>query len=631
MLLPSICQLLNLIRVPGVYSQESCEVGVSWDGAGIFNRLSAISKYVEYSSSVSQAVSYLEAVSICQENGLDIAEVNSMVDFMSLKSFIQEGQSYWIGMNDLDQDGIWKDSNGRISKFQVFGIGDPDDELSDCVLLRRAHGELRMFDEMCNVGANFLCQYPEGSYCDIQSFQHSAEHVIGGREDLIPLGESPNLFVSTVQKPFQHAILSCIQAKKVPLYFNDSDTTKDVTENIKSHLLSFDLDEETQFWTSGKLERDATGGFNGIVYWDVLETSYDLYHNPLKIPYDWAPTEPNDRGGGYEMGCVDISYPSEGSTPVLQASNCEIPKFYICMDSKLVISKLDFQARLKRIANEDEGLRKSLVVNNLPLTNHSGSSKKSCPPEPIKNIDPIKLNHSALLELPQTLDLMMFILKNNIKNGRTKIKVKHSIVWKRDFIDTIFEIFKTAVDHHFVPHEMLHIAREINILYQNSYDGPDNSNHTKNWEIILGVLDGCLESLEPYNFATIGFRLKYLMTVDHKFEISIPPEEAAEHLDLSIDILWHVFSFTLGSCYPTAASMDQDPLVWAAEYYNLFLTEILFKVKDIWFDETNNNLLRAGLIYGDLDLRLAINNFRAAAISSYILNDIEDRQVVRPL
>lgn len=30
-------------------------------------------------------------------------------------------------MNDLDQDGIWKDSNGRISKFQVFGIGDPDD------------------------------------------------------------------------------------------------------------------------------------------------------------------------------------------------------------------------------------------------------------------------------------------------------------------------------------------------------------------------------------------------------------------------------------------------------------------------------------------------------------------------
>lgn len=64
-------------------------MGVSWDGAGIFNRLSAISKYVEYSSSVSQAVSYLEAVSICQENGLDIAEVNSMVDFMSLKSFIQ--------------------------------------------------------------------------------------------------------------------------------------------------------------------------------------------------------------------------------------------------------------------------------------------------------------------------------------------------------------------------------------------------------------------------------------------------------------------------------------------------------------------------------------------------------------
>lgn len=166
----------------------------------------------------------------------------------------------------------------------------------------------------------------------------------------------------------------------------------------------------------------------------------------------------------------------------------------------------------------------------------------------------------------------MFILKNNIKNGRTKIKVKHSIVWKRDFIDTIFEIFKTAVDHHFVPHEMLHIAREINILYQNSYDGPDNSNHTKNWEIILGVLDGCLESLEPYNFATIGFRvnihiianflfdkihilfiniskLKYLMTVDHKFEISIPPEEAAEHLDLSIDILWYVVFVITMRCF----------------------------------------------------------------------------------
>lgn len=84
------------------------------------------------------------------------------------------------------------------------------------------------------------------------------------------------------------------------------------------------------------------GRFNGIVYWEVFDEEYDYSTNAREIEFKWGQGEPNS-GQLYNSDikdCLDVSYEmmdQPSAVPVWRASNCLLPKFYVCMDLNITV------------------------------------------------------------------------------------------------------------------------------------------------------------------------------------------------------------------------------------------------------------------------------------------------------
>jgi len=63
----------------------------------------------------------------------------------------------------------------------------------------------------------------------------------------------------------------------------------------------------------------------------------------------------------------------------------------------------------------------------------------------------------------------------------------------------------------------------------------------------------------------------------------IVPEEAVDkipNLDLSIEVLWYLFSFSMGSCYYKVDITDR--IMWAVEYFQAFQDDFIVPIVHKW-------------------------------------------------
>ncbi|CAL8295452.1 unnamed protein product [Arctogadus glacialis] len=98
-----------------------------------------------YLSRTNQAKrSWTEARGVCKRMGADLAVVDSSVKQSTLHMHIQDrsdpsaslyGAAYWIGLRDVDEEGVWKWLNGKLLVDSFWHNGEPNDQGSsgeDC-------------------------------------------------------------------------------------------------------------------------------------------------------------------------------------------------------------------------------------------------------------------------------------------------------------------------------------------------------------------------------------------------------------------------------------------------------------------------------------------------------------------
>ncbi|CAL8109493.1 unnamed protein product [Orchesella dallaii] len=214
---------------------------------------------------------------------------------------------------------------------------------------------------------------------------------------------------------------------------------------------------------------------------------------------------------------------------------------------------------------------------------------------------------------------------------KTKLQFGDDIKWKRDLVDSIFNIFTMSCPNHSVPIGYMNIFREFGMIYINSAE-PRTSHNTAAWEHIQKVLKACEEGLTVYDVTS---RMLHITGVrgekDGLVETSmiLPPEEKIDalfpELDLVIENLWFVFSHAMGRCYHKLP----ETAILAPKFRALFIHDFLRTLMNRWGDPGPNQDF--GPVVGNFDINRIQRNIRHCVTISYFINGINEFQMVRPL
>merc|ERR1711915_634686 len=102
------------------------------------------------------------ARTFCQDQGGYLAEITSMSEFSLLEQYLLNYEiTYWIGLNDKDEEGTWKWSESGVeATWTNWGPGEPNDSYGeDCV---------NMFKEKAHTWNDAPCEW-EGAHglCEV--------------------------------------------------------------------------------------------------------------------------------------------------------------------------------------------------------------------------------------------------------------------------------------------------------------------------------------------------------------------------------------------------------------------------------------------------------------------------------
>merc|ERR1711915_40873 len=101
------------------------------------------------------------AQTFCQDQGGYLAEITSMSEFSLLEQYLLNYEiTYWIGLNDKDEEGTWKWSESGVeATWTNWGPGEPNDSYGeDCVNMNKAMAHT-WNDAPCEwEGAHGLCE-----------------------------------------------------------------------------------------------------------------------------------------------------------------------------------------------------------------------------------------------------------------------------------------------------------------------------------------------------------------------------------------------------------------------------------------------------------------------------------------
>ncbi|XP_053398682.1 uncharacterized protein LOC128556876 isoform X2 [Mercenaria mercenaria] len=105
--------------------------------------------------------SWYDARASCKSEGGDLASPNSQAEQDFVFSLLQyaNGQSTWIGFNDIQDESVFNWADGRQVKYTNWGLNQPSHTANanqDCVLMQNKSGGWQ--DASCDVSHMFVCQ-----------------------------------------------------------------------------------------------------------------------------------------------------------------------------------------------------------------------------------------------------------------------------------------------------------------------------------------------------------------------------------------------------------------------------------------------------------------------------------------
>lgn len=242
------------------------------------------------------------AKSICEKKGGTLTDIGNESEQAVVNSLIQKGSktSYWIGLSDVENEGVWKWCNGNVASYKNWADNEPNNAvgIEECVSIYRGTGKWNDYPRYAN-GYNsfgFVCK-TKITLSPINTISYNSHRY--------------ELYLTTATFP----------------------QAMDFCEKKGGHLVTI----------TSKAENDKmlelTDGYSGTVwigaskfnssnwYWINSETYIE---NNL-----WAPGEPNNEGGNELFVKLYISGSKKGQWNDIKRSNTEAIGF-ICEYDDLV-------------------------------------------------------------------------------------------------------------------------------------------------------------------------------------------------------------------------------------------------------------------------------------------------------
>ena len=109
--------------------------------------------------------SFAEAITECCKEGAHLATITNAEDDNFVRSLMQSGEGYWIGLNDLKEEGTFRWQDDSILTYHNWKSGDPNGTTTENCVLKTAY-QGTWIDRRCNLDRRFVCSMPALDSCN---------------------------------------------------------------------------------------------------------------------------------------------------------------------------------------------------------------------------------------------------------------------------------------------------------------------------------------------------------------------------------------------------------------------------------------------------------------------------------
>ncbi|CAL8075747.1 unnamed protein product [Orchesella dallaii] len=337
------------------------EVEVVTDGfdcSGNRGPLRQMASESKYFVDVARLYNFKEAREICSKYNLVIAEVEGLGDHRTIEGFMSAnefydakgssgGSSFFIGLNDLKTEGVFKHANGKNVTYQNFLPSQPDDknEAEDCVTItkEKRDGAAGAADYDCNKTAHVFCMFRAETQCYNESKETMENRKLDAERGfhLLVNATERAYFVSNYQATWKEAMKQC-DAKQMKVFNMDGVVTMGFFRSIlKRERNFFRVRMPTvQYWTSGKFQKSH---MNAPIIWHTKpelteseERGVGKHNSTFSFSglYHWSTAKKRDPGGphGWRRDlCVSFGFDKNPEAiPYIRNTNCDLPAYFVC-------------------------------------------------------------------------------------------------------------------------------------------------------------------------------------------------------------------------------------------------------------------------------------------------------------
>ncbi|CAL8075756.1 unnamed protein product [Orchesella dallaii] len=329
-----------------------------FDCSGNRGHLRHMTSNSKYFVDVARLYNFREAREVCSKLNLVIAEVEGLGDhrtieeFMSVNEFYDAkgssgGGSFFIGLNDIKIEGVFKHGNGKNVTYQNFLPSQPDDkhETEDCVTITKEtrDGPAGSADFDCNKTAHVFCMFRADTQCYNESKETIENRKLETERNLHLLVNATEraYFVSNYQATWKEAMKQC-EAKQMKVFNMDGVVTMGFFRSIlKWERNFFRVRMPTvQYWTSGKFQKSH---MTAPIIWHTKpelneseERGVEKHNSTFSFSglYHWSTAKKRDPGGphGWRRDlCVSFGFDKNPEAiPYLRNTNCDLPTYFVC-------------------------------------------------------------------------------------------------------------------------------------------------------------------------------------------------------------------------------------------------------------------------------------------------------------
>ncbi|CAL8075750.1 unnamed protein product [Orchesella dallaii] len=325
------------------------------ENRGPFRLISSGSKHFV---DVARLYNFREAREVCSKYNLVVSEVEGLGDHRTMEGFMTAnnyydakgssgGSSFFIGLNDIKTEGVFRHANGKNLTYQNFLPSQPDDknEMEDCVVITKENrdGPAGAADYDCNKIAHVFCMFRAETQCYNESKETMENRKLDGERGfhLLVNATERAYFVSNYQVTWKEAMKQC-DAKQMKVFNMDGVVTMGFFRSILKWEKSFFRVKmpTVQYWTSGKFQKSH---MNAPIIWHAKpelteseERGVEKHNSTFSFSglYHWSTAKKRDPGvphGWRRDLCVSFGFDKNPEAiPYIRNTNCDLPAYFIC-------------------------------------------------------------------------------------------------------------------------------------------------------------------------------------------------------------------------------------------------------------------------------------------------------------